>query len=515
MWVGTGQIGQNQTVRLIMLRPLKESDYQRLTIAVILAVLALRLCALFLSPLGLHGDEAQYWAWSKELDWGYFTKPPMIAWVIAATTTMFGDAEWAARLSSAPLHALTSYMLFLTGRKLFDARTGFWATCIYWLMPAVWLSSMIISTDVALLLFFVTALNAWVHLRADGPHWGRALQLGLAIGLGVLAKYAMLFFLPALILCMIFDKPTRAALLSAAGIFVLALALFIIMPNILWNINNDFATLSHTADNANLGHSIPFHPLELFSFIVSQFGVFGPLSFSILLATIAFSITGTLGEKAKWVSLFCLSPLLIICVQALLSRANANWAVTAYIAGSLLTAHAALTLGERLKKLLAFGVVFQSFVAVVLIGAVLSPSLTNQLPLLPNVVKRLREWPATVRVLEDVISKGHDGHTYEFVATDKRIVFYNLNYYGLQDVLPLKMWMLHSAPTNHAELMAPLPRSSGPTLLIEYDHNHLKWMKEDFTRLEALPPLDIDLGGGKRRQLNLWAGYDYRPTKDR
>lgn len=498
-----------------MFRPLKESDYQRLTIAVILAVLALRLCALFLSPLGLHGDEAQYWSWSKDLDWGYFTKPPMIAWVIAATTSLFGDAEWAARLSSAPLHALTSYMLFLTGRKLFDARTGFWAACIYWFMPAVWLSSMIISTDVALLLFFVTALNAWVHLRADGSHWGRALQLGAAIGLGILAKYAMLFFLPALILCVLFDKPTRMALLNAKGILVFALTLFIIMPNILWNMDNNFATLSHTADNANLGRSIPFHPLELVSFIVTQFGVFGPLSFTILLIATAFSTTAKLGDRAKWLSLFFLSPLLIICVQALLSRANANWAVTAYIAGSLLTAHAALTFGERLKKLLAFGVIFQSFAAVVLIGAVLSPSLTNRLPLLPNIVKRLREWPATVAVLEKVISKGHDGNAYEFAATDKRIIFYDLNYYKLEDVLPLKMWMLHGAPTNQAELIAPLPQTAGPVLLIQYDNNHLKWMKEDFTRLEALPPLDIDLGGGKRRQLNLWAGYDYRPTKDR
>ena len=311
---GTGQIRQNQTVRPLMLRPLKETDYQRLTIAVILAVLSLRLCALFLSPLGLHGDEAQYWAWSKDLDWGYFTKPPMIAWVIAATTSVFGDAEWATRLSSAPLHALTSYMLFLTGRKLFDARTGFWAACIYWLMPAVWLSSMIVSTDVALLFFFVTALNAWVHLRADGPHWGRAFQLGAAIGLGVLAKYAMLFFLPAFLLCVVFDKPTRTALLNAKGILVLALALLIITPNILWNMNNDFATLSHTAENANLGRSIPFHPLELGSFIVTQFGVFGPLSFATLSAAIVFSITGKLGNKAKWLSLYCLSPLLIICL---------------------------------------------------------------------------------------------------------------------------------------------------------------------------------------------------------
>ncbi len=492
-----------------------EPNYHRWTAIIILAVLSLRLGALFLSPLGLHGDEAQYWAWSKELDWGYFTKPPMIAWVIAATTSIFGDAEWAVRLSSAPLHALTSYMLFLTGRKLFDARTGFWAACLYWLMPAVWLSSMIVSTDVSLLLFFVTALNAWVHLREDGPHWGRALQLGIAIGLGILAKYAMLFFLPAIAICLLFDKATRKALLNLKGAFAFFFALLIITPNILWNMNNDFATLSHTADNANLGRSIPFHPFELISFIFTQFGVFGPISFAIMIAAMISALKGKFGEKAKWLSLFCLSPLLIICLQALLSRANANWAVTAYIGGSLLTAHAVLSLSERVKKWVSYGVVFQSILAIFLIGAVLSPSLTNRLPVLPNSVKRLREWPATVAALEAVIAKGHDGIDYAIIATDKRIVFYDLNYYGIQDVLPIKMWMLHCAPTNHAELTEALPQTAGPILLIQYDNNHLKWMKQDFKRLEALPPLDIELGGGKRRQLNLWAGYNYTPTQTR
>ena len=506
---------RNQTVRPMSATPISEMNYHRFTVAMILAVLGLRLCVLFLSPLGLHGDEAQYWAWSKELDWGYFTKPPMIAWVIAATTSIFGDAEWAVRLSSAPLHALTSYMLFRTGRSLFDARTGFWAACLYWLMPAVWLSSMIVSTDVSLLLCFVIALNAWVHLRESGPHWGRALQLGAAIGLGMLAKYAMLFFLPAIALCIVFDKPTRRALLNLKGLLALGLAAIIIAPNVLWNISNDFATLSHTADNANLGRSFPFHPLELVSFISTQFGVFGPISFAVMIASIALALGGKLGEKAKWLALFCLSPLLIICMQALLSRANANWAVTAYIGGSLLAAHAAMTLGERLKKWVRFGVIFQSAIAILLIGAVLSPSLTNKLPLLPNSVKRLREWPATVAALEAVIAKGHDGVNFEIVATDKRIVFYDLNYYGLQETLPLKMWMLHSAPTNHAELRAPLRQMSGPVLLIQYDDNHLKWMQQDFERLEALPPLDIELGGGKRRVLNLWAGYDYSPTERR
>jgi len=57
----------------------------------IIAALIFRWFIVLKSPLGLHGDEAQYWAWSQNLDWGYFSKPPLIAWVIALPTSLFGN----------------------------------------------------------------------------------------------------------------------------------------------------------------------------------------------------------------------------------------------------------------------------------------------------------------------------------------------------------------------------------------------------------------------------------------
>ena len=133
------------------------TQWHKWALCLILVILLFRLVALINSPWGLHGDEAQYWAWSKDLDWGYFTKPPLIAWVIFSTTSIFGDAEWAVRLSSPVLHSVTAYLIFRTGRFAFDSKTGFWAAAIYLLMPALWLSSGIVSTDVSLLLCWITS----------------------------------------------------------------------------------------------------------------------------------------------------------------------------------------------------------------------------------------------------------------------------------------------------------------------------------------------------------------------
>jgi 4-amino-4-deoxy-L-arabinose transferase-like glycosyltransferase len=57
-----------------------------------LALLGLRMFEFTLSGAGLHVDEAQYWLWSRDLQWGYFSKPPVLVALITASTTIFGDS---------------------------------------------------------------------------------------------------------------------------------------------------------------------------------------------------------------------------------------------------------------------------------------------------------------------------------------------------------------------------------------------------------------------------------------
>src|SRR6201984_3931988 len=74
-------------------------------LAGIAAITALRLLWLALQPADLFPDEAQYWVWSQKLTLGYYSKPPLVAWLIALTTGLFGDSEVAVRLSRPPLPA--------------------------------------------------------------------------------------------------------------------------------------------------------------------------------------------------------------------------------------------------------------------------------------------------------------------------------------------------------------------------------------------------------------------------
>lgn len=509
-------------------------NYHKLVVFMLLGLGLARLVGLYFSPINLHGDEAQYWAWSRTFDWGYFSKPPMIAWVIGASTAIFGNAEWAIRISSPLLHPLIAYVLFRTAQFMYDERTGFWAAALYFMMPAVWLSSGIVSTDVPLLLCWVLGLNAFMHLR-ETPNLKWAAVLGLTIGFGMLSKYAMLFFLPALVLSVLIDSKSRAALLSLRGLLFAGLALAVLTPNIWWNVQNDFATVTHTAANANL-KGIPFHPLELLEFWISQIAVFGPLTLTLMVMALTAAARGKFERKTLLLVLFVLSPLSIISLEALLSRANANWAVTAYMAGAILAARYGVQHWPRFTKTgvwvnVGFGALFAV--------AALIPSFANSLGQ-GNSLKRVRGWPQTESIIAAAVQAGHEGQTFTAIATDNRLVFYDLLYYGIETDtgLDLRMWRNTSHITHHAEATASLQASQvqdGPILIINYYRDCEDWPKAefaaciarvhgrgkltyaekltaDFERLEKLAPLSLDLGGGKTRKLNLWAGYGYTPT---
>ena len=114
----------------------------------------------------------------------------MIAWVIRTASAVCGDGEVCIRASSPVLCTLASLMIYLSGRALFDTRVGFWSAIVFATVPGV--SSLLITTDVPLILFWTIALHAWIML-VKWQSMGFAILLGVAVGLGLLAKQAMIY----------------------------------------------------------------------------------------------------------------------------------------------------------------------------------------------------------------------------------------------------------------------------------------------------------------------------------
>src|SRR5204862_1891571 len=102
--------------------------------------------------------------------------------------------ELAIRLAAPLLHAATAGIAYAIASRLYDRRTGFWAALAYVTLPGVSLSAFIISTDAVLLPCWAAALYAFIRARdPGGERWW--LVVGIAAGLGLLAKYAMAYWL--------------------------------------------------------------------------------------------------------------------------------------------------------------------------------------------------------------------------------------------------------------------------------------------------------------------------------
>ncbi|MEM9784017.1 MAG: glycosyltransferase family 39 protein [Pseudomonadota bacterium] len=299
-------------------------------LAMVAGVLALRLFVNALELLPVNFDEAQYWAYGQELDWGYFSKPPGVGAVIRLATDLGGNSLFTLRLPSALAHALIAGGLFLLGRRLFDAATGFWAAAAYTAAPGVTVSAMIMSTDPVMMAAWILAMIFWAR-AADGGRTTDWALMGLMIGLGALAKYTMLAMPVAAVGYGLFSARGRDW--RGAG-NAAAVAMLVLSPNLFWNASNGFATVFHVAEDADPGKGY-FNPGSLAEFMGAQLGVIGPVVFVAIL--VAF------WRRRDWIGdwrmrmLAWQTGLLLFTIIALsfLTRAQPNWAAPAYVAGSL------------------------------------------------------------------------------------------------------------------------------------------------------------------------------------
>lgn len=225
-----------------------------------LVVTALRIAYLmWFCPYDLIEDEAQYWLWSQHLDWSYYSKGPGIAWAIALSTRLFGDAEWAVRLPAAASGLMAMVCAAGLGGEAAIAsgkdaravtRAALFGMAAFALASVFQATSLLITIDGPLVACWLLA--AWAGWRAmmrgSRSAW---LLLGAAVGAGFLFKYTMLLVLPGLIG---FAVARRGGLHFAAGWRVWALggaaiALLGAVPVVVWNAQHDWDTVRHL-----LGH---------------------------------------------------------------------------------------------------------------------------------------------------------------------------------------------------------------------------------------------------------------------
>ena len=118
--------------------------------------LLVKLIAIYLTNFDLFGDEAQYWIWSQSLDFGYYSKPPFVAWIISFFTFFLGNSFVIIKIIPIIFYIISGYVVYLLSLELFNNKIQAVLTAAsFYLMPAVSFSSFLLSTDVFLIFFLV------------------------------------------------------------------------------------------------------------------------------------------------------------------------------------------------------------------------------------------------------------------------------------------------------------------------------------------------------------------------
>lgn len=451
--------------------------WPRAAFAVIAGVTLLRLAWLALGLAPVHFDEAQYWSYGEEPAFGYYSKPPLAAWLIRAATEVFGDTVFGLRVMAPLLHAAIAAIIFAVARRLFDPRVGFWAVVVYLLAPGVMASSGLMTTDPPMMLGTALALYALVRAMQGGGLAWFALS-GLAVGVGMLSKYTGIAFLGGALGYALFAREGR--LRPVVVPVMLGAALLALSPNLLWNAQNDFATIAHVGDNANLGVGPLLKPLKMLEFFGAQFAVFGPVAFALLLLLLIPRRHDWRLRLLLWLSV----PLITVMTgQALLSRAHPNWAAPAYVPAAIAVAAFALETG-RLRWLRAGAVIgLAAWIGFWGLSAVYTRH--TELPRLFDPYKKMRKHgPVCEAALAMMDRTGADA-----LLSDDRRVLADCMFLGGFGTDRIAVWNPIGPPRNHYELVATLAPGD-PRRFILIDFGWLGWVSTQFAR--AGTPLAIE-----------------------
>lgn len=304
-------------------------------ISVIFLIYAVALRLSYMGVMELIPEEAYYWNYAQHLDIGYLDHPPMVAWVIALFTALFGHGEFAVRLGAMLSWAVMGAFLFAFARELYNRSVAFVALFFVAGLPFFFGVGMLMAPDAPLaacwagtLYFLERALfgekrSAW---------WG----VGVCAGLGLLSKYTIVLLAPAALLFMAVDPASRRWLRRKEPYLAVALALAIFSPVILWNMEHEWASFTFQGPRRFAG-LLQFYLPQFLGHLIAILSPTGLLA--AFLAVFAAKNSRNRDRRHRFCAVIALVPVCTFFAFSLFREVELNWSGPAWLALVPLMAH--------------------------------------------------------------------------------------------------------------------------------------------------------------------------------
>ena len=312
---------------------------------------------LLLAPLvGLGVDEAHYVLYGKNLALSYFDHPPLVGWVEYVFTSVFGNTELGARIPAIIIGFFVSifiykliYDIHKNEKEAFIAVLALHASFLF---NALFIMLM---PDTLLFLLILPIIFTVIKLEQKNS-LGMWVLLGVLLGIAGLSKYTAVLFIVPVILYFIIKKEYHF-LYSPKIIPAILVALAIISPVIIWNIQNDWISFTYQSQHVVGAKTINWS--GFFSSLGAQLGAYNPF----LVPLAYFGLFKSLKSKNNTIFLTSLFGLVLISFftyASLYKPALPHWSALFYMLFIPIGVFYTLKYTKYLKFAIGFGLILSA-----------------------------------------------------------------------------------------------------------------------------------------------------------
>jgi 4-amino-4-deoxy-L-arabinose transferase-like glycosyltransferase len=259
---------------------------------------------------GFHRDELATLDDAHSLAWGYVAYPPVTPFLARVALSLFGPSLTGLRFFAALAQGVVLVLTGLMTRHLGGGRQAQIVAALAAAIGGVAFSAGALFQYVTFdYLFWVAAAYFVVRLLAsENARW--CLALGAVIGVGMLTKYTMAFLVVGIAAGFLFT-PARRYLWSPWLWCGIAVALIIVLPNLLWQIRHHFVTL----DFLSYIHARDVRMGRTDNFVIDQFWVAtSPATVPLWLAGLLYLFFTQEGKRYRTIGWMFIVPFVLFVI---------------------------------------------------------------------------------------------------------------------------------------------------------------------------------------------------------
>ncbi|MBQ4398210.1 MAG: glycosyltransferase family 39 protein [Bacteroidales bacterium] len=234
-------------------------------------------------------DEAYYHLWGEHLAWGYFDHPPMVALMTFLSNKLF-SGTLGVRFFTIIASCLTLWVMWEIADQVRNDTIKKSPLLFFVLAFSIVMFNIygfVTTPDSALILFSALFLLVYQQYLLDQT-WKNALLMGLTMALMVYSKYHAFLLLGLIVL-------SNLRLLKDGKFWVACLvALALLTPHILWQVNNGFPSFRYHLS----GRNEAFRWSYFLEYLPNQLLIFNPFTFG--------AVVYVLFKHKPWIASSCL-----------------------------------------------------------------------------------------------------------------------------------------------------------------------------------------------------------------